>query len=210
MNDLIESLIHKLSQQQMDVNAPPMDPNSIQQGQTIYDEQGDSFTVAENDPMKPEMVLVQEGQDPVNGVNTVENQEVSNRFTVQDNLDPSNPDPNAVVAKIHSSFTRKKSSPGLISDANINPIAPFEITQQNHTASNPLDTSFDTTNLDLKVDFPEFEQNPQKGYTEIKRLVQNLVFQGFSDTDIMLLVGEEFEKTFAERVLKDLKARGEF
>jgi len=186
-----------------------MDPNAIQQGQTIYDEQGDAFTVAENDPMKPEMVLVQEGQDPVNGVNTVENQEVSNRFTIQDN-DPSNPDPNAVVATIHSSFSRKKSSLGLISEALIHPIAPFEITQQNHIASNPLDTSFDTSSLDLKVDFPEFEQNPQKGYTEIKGLVQNLVFQGFSDTDIMLLVGEEFEKTFAERVLKDLRARGDF
>jgi len=194
----------------MDLNTPPMDPNAIQQGQTIYDEQGEAFTVAENDPMIPEMVLVQDGQDPVNGVNTVENQEVSNRFTVQDNLDPSNPDPNSTPIQANSSFKRKKSSHALIFDAKNNPITPFEISQQNHKVSNDLDTSFDTPSLDLRVDFPEFEQNPQNGYTEIKRYVQNLVSQGYSDTDVVLMVGENFEKSFAERVLTDLRDRGVF
>jgi len=210
MNSLIDFLIHKLSQESMDLNTPPMDPNAIQQGQTIYDEQGEAFTVAENDPMKPEMVLVQDGQDPVNGVNTVENQEVSNRFTVQDNLDPSNPDPASTPIQANSSFKRKKSSHALIFDVKNNPIIPFEISQQNHKVSNDLDNAFSTSSLDLRVDFPEFEQNPQNGYTEIKRYVQNLVSQGYSSTDVVLMVGENFEKSFAERVLTDLRDRGVF
>ena len=211
MNELIEFLIHKFAQEDMDPNAvpPPIDPNAIQQGQPVYDEQGQEYLVAENDPMTPSMVLVDPTQDAVSGTETVDNQDISNRFTVQDNLDPNNPDPN-VTASVDSGFIREKSTLGLISRGNFNPIECYEITQQNHKVSNELDNGFNTETFDPQVDFPEFNQDPKNGYTEIKRYVQNLVAQNYSDTDIILLVGENFEKTFAERVLSDLRDRGAF
>lgn len=207
MKDLIHSLIRKFSQ---NIPSNYTDPNAVQQGQTVYDNTGESFIIIEDDPTTTHKVLMpsaeQESAIP-QSVKSVEDYEFSTNYSVQ-NQDSSNPDP-SVNASIAPEFIRN-STLGLNSNNKIKSTLNNNISQQNHKVSQDLNTSFDISTFDSRVDFPEFVENPKSGYSQIKHVVENMLKQGYSDTDILLTVNERFEKDIAERVLEDLRKKGIF
>ena len=207
MNSIIQNLISKYSQS---MPANYTDPNAIQQGQSVYDNVGDEYIVIEDDPTTTHKVVMPADQksNPVpQDVKSVDDYEFSTNYSVQ-SQDPSDPDPN-VNASISHEFIRK-STPRLICGECINPTNESLISKQIQKLSQNLDNAFNTPSFDPSVDFPSFTENPKSGYTQIKNVVENMIKQGYSDTDILITVGEKFERDLANRVLTELKLKGIF
>ena len=79
---LFEEVIRRYAQE----GAPPLDPNQIQVGQSVYDSKGDEFLVLEDPEGTTNKVLTPAGQTtaPVPGeVQTVEDTELASTYTVQ-------------------------------------------------------------------------------------------------------------------------------
>jgi hypothetical protein len=73
----------------------------------------------------------------------------------------------------------------------------------NYHILNKSSQSNNTTNLDNNLDKTYLPH-----YTQIKSFILDLINKNYSDIDILIKVGETFDKSLAQPVLIDLKRKG--
>lgn len=70
-----------------DPNQPKVDPNALQEGQSVYDQQGKEFVVLQNDPASTDKVIMPKDQNGATtaptDVNQVQNVDLANNFKLQ-------------------------------------------------------------------------------------------------------------------------------
>lgn len=77
-----------------------------------------------------------------------------------------------------------------------------------HRVVSQADMFSDTPALDTQVDVSELQIIGKPGYSEAKQLVQNMINSGYEDLDILIKLGEEFDRELVERLVVDLRRKG--
>ena len=85
---------------------------------------------------------------------------------------------------------------------------PFPIPKQSRIANSQEDIFSDPMSLDINLDISEISAEGKPGYSAAKSLILGMINSGYEDLDIMIKLGEEFDRDLAERVLADCRRKG--
>ena len=202
MLNLVDIFINKLSQ------VAPIDPNAVQPGQSVYNLEGEEYIILENDPATTDKVLMpaeDKGKEVPEGATSIDDYEFSTTYQVQP--------VQSVQAAIEKEFvkgSKAKSNAALIFKAQNLAKLDGQNLEQNQKLSQVSDNLIEGLNLDNTLDKTPVFENSKSGYSAIKALVEDMIDSGYSDLDIMIAVGENFDRELSQRVLADLRTRGIF
>jgi len=191
-----------------------LDPQSIQVGQPVYDSTGKEMVVLENDPNTTNVTMMpadQQGQAVPQGVETIEETDLASGYSLQpttakkaqyDDFEEGEIDwEDLQSAAIDvQAYIRKRDMKGLAEAADY---LNFLILQHVHVSE---DMSLGPLSANR---FPEFTKvKKQSGYTAIMNDIESYRADGLSDIDILLKLGEKYDRSEVETVLDEARKRG--
>lgn len=219
-----------------EMNQDQIDPNATQPGQTVYDQSGNPYMVmGQEEQMSNQQVLVpadQANQSAPAGVKVVDDSEFQSTYNVQNPTQTGVQGP--VTAESMSSAAESPRgtfpSSGGLSDTNIadgltedkeryvsalrkvvSYSSPYKRTSEDFKIVSNETVEFQSDQNQTEPDTSESEEqfnSGQSGYTDIMNFIKDQVSLGLEPLDVVLLVGENFDRELGMKVLNEARAKG--